>query len=108
MATTTPTTTPVITEVGFTCDQSVQSVPLVSDSHVATSTRRASLTRPKIRQRIGSEQKKSWRRAGFDGLDDGGRGLAGVARLCAVDGVVFLATLACGIGVVVDHRRGLG
>jgi hypothetical protein len=38
----------------------------------------------------------------FDGSNDRRRGFGGVAGLRAVDGVMFLSSLACGVGVVVD------
>src|SRR3954447_19076625 len=44
---------------------------------------------------------------GLDGLDECGGGLGGVAGLGAVDGVVLLAALAGGVGVVSDDGGGL-
>ena len=44
--------------------------------------------------------------SGFDGLDDRGRGIGRVARLRAMDGVVFLAALNCGIGSRSPSRTG--
>ena len=55
-------------------------------------------------ERVVAEQEERRRLGGRDRGDDGLRGLVRVAGLGAVDGVVLLASLAGGVGVVGDRR----
>src|SRR3954453_2205640 len=60
---------------------------------------------PDCAERVCSEHQQSGRLGGLDGGEDRAGGPGRVAGLSTVRGVVLLAALARGLGVVVDHRR---
>ena len=87
--------------------ESWRSVPRLVASQALSSASWASIDGADGAQRVRAEQEQRRRLVGLDGGDDRLRGPGGVAGLGAVRGVVLLAALAGGLGVVVDDGGGL-